>query len=507
MPPEFVIGLAIAVALGGSLVGWLAARAAAQRDLAVQGRIYEDRLKVESLAADVSRREASRSGDEIKTLRSRLGTVEAGLAASRNALDERTAELRAAETRLEETERDLAKTREALERRLAELTTLRETVAAREADLLAAGRDHESLSRRVAELDRLRSGLQGEVTRLAARVESLDGQLTRARDETERELEGQRVALRAANTLVVKARREADREAARVEGLTREVEALAGERDAAAAEADRMGTDLRDARARVRQEEMARQEALAAKEAELGALQARMERLDSLTRQLEDREALLRAALFERDEVERRLVEAEREHEAAIRSLRRRIASLERLEAEVAVRDERIAVLERRVASASRERDAAVGRERQRAAEVETLRAEWRDRDRRFRRLATENEQLVGGLERRRRELEHALAARVARRRVNRSNGHRRRAAATAHPDADDLTLIHGIGPILARRLNVRGVYRFRDIAAWTDADVDRFTRVLGAVGHRIRRDDWVEAARRAHLRKYGEAP
>jgi len=285
------------------------------------------------------------------------------------------------------------------------------------------------------------------------------------------------------------------------------MEALAAERDAAALEAERMATELRDARTRVRQEEVARQDDVAAKDAELGALRARMERLDSLVRQLEDREALLRAALFEHDEAERRLVDSEREHQNSLRTLRSRIAGLERLEAEVADRDERITALERQMAQTARERDDALGREGRRTHEVETLRAEWRDRDRRFRRLATENEQLVGGLERRRRELEHALAARVAARRGNGGNGHRRHANGHAAPDADDLTAIKGIGPILARRLNVRGVYRFRDIAGWSEADIERFTRALGAVGHRIRRDDWMEAARRAHLQKYGDTP
>ncbi len=510
MPIEVVAGLLAALLALGTCAGWLVARANSRRAYALQTRLWEDRLKVETLAAEVARRETSRSGDEIKTLRSRLGTVEAGLSASRHALDERTAELRTALDRLERAgaEADLATdTLAAREREVAELAPLRDTLATREAELAEAERERETLTRRVGELDRLRIGLQSEVTRLAARVESLDGQLNRARDEGQRELDGQRAAIRAANALVVRSRRETDALGAQVDDLTREMEALAAERDAATVEAERMATELRDARTRIRQEEVARQDDVAAKDAELGSLRARMERLDSLVRQLEDREALLRAALFERDEAERRLVDAEREHQNSLRILRSRIAGLERLEPEIADRDQRIAALERRMAQTARERDDALGREGRRAHEVETLRAEWRDRDRRFRRLATENEQLVGGLERRRRELEHALAARVAARRGNGGNGHRRHANGHAAPDADDLTAIKGIGPILARRLNVRGVYRFRDIAGWSEADIERFARALGAVGHRIRRDDWMAAARRAHLRKYGDTP
>ena len=491
----------------GVAIGWLVTRGVAARRHARAARFWHDRQEAEALAAEVARRETARTGDELRAVRSRLGTAEVSLASTRAALDEGTEELDRARRRIEALSGELEQAGAEVERLEAALGRRRSEVELREQEIRRALEDREAIGRRAAELDRLRSGLQSEVVRLAVRVESLDGQLHRAVDESRREAEAQRTALQAANALVVTSRREADSALAASAMLGRRLEEVSAERDAAATEAERMGTELRDARARVRHEELARQEALAGRDAELGGLRARLERLDPLVRQLEDRDALLQAALYERDQAERRLVDRDREHETAVHRLRVRIAALERLEAQLRERDEKLAGLERRLAAVTRGRDDAEGRERRREAEVETLRAEWRDRDRRFRVLASENEQLVGGLEQKQRELEHQLAVRPEPRKTNGANGHRRPANGSAVPDADDLTAIWGIGPILARRLNVRGIYRFRDIAAWDDAAIERFTRSLGAVGHRIRRDGWVEAARRAHQRKYGAAP
>ena len=59
----------------------------------------------------------------------------------------------------------------------------------------------------------------------------------------------------------------------------------------------------------------------------------------------------------------------------------------------------------------------------------------------------------------------------------------------------DDLKRISGIGPKLEQVLNGRGIKRFADIAAWSDADIERIDGELGFEG-RIRRDDWVGQAK-----------
>lgn len=60
----------------------------------------------------------------------------------------------------------------------------------------------------------------------------------------------------------------------------------------------------------------------------------------------------------------------------------------------------------------------------------------------------------------------------------------------------DDLTRIKGVGPKLAQRLSELGVTGFAQIAAWSEADIDRIDAELGRFQGRIRRDDWREQTR-----------
>lgn len=65
-----------------------------------------------------------------------------------------------------------------------------------------------------------------------------------------------------------------------------------------------------------------------------------------------------------------------------------------------------------------------------------------------------------------------------------------------APASADDLTRIKGLGPKIAGLLAGQGVTRFAQIAAWTDADVERIDANLGRFQGRITRDQWVEQAK-----------
>ena len=62
---------------------------------------------------------------------------------------------------------------------------------------------------------------------------------------------------------------------------------------------------------------------------------------------------------------------------------------------------------------------------------------------------------------------------------------------------ADDLKRIDGVGPKLEQMLNERGVWHFDQIAAWSDADLDRLDESLDAFPGRARRDDWIGQAKR----------
>lgn len=59
---------------------------------------------------------------------------------------------------------------------------------------------------------------------------------------------------------------------------------------------------------------------------------------------------------------------------------------------------------------------------------------------------------------------------------------------------ADDLTRIRGIDAGTAARLAAVGVQTFRDIAAWTAADVARVNGLLD-LGRRLHRENWIEQA------------
>lgn len=68
--------------------------------------------------------------------------------------------------------------------------------------------------------------------------------------------------------------------------------------------------------------------------------------------------------------------------------------------------------------------------------------------------------------------------------------------AAPAPAGADDLLLIKGLGPKIKALLADLGVTTFAQIAAWTDADIDRIDAQLGRFQGRIRRESWVEQAK-----------
>jgi predicted flap endonuclease-1-like 5' DNA nuclease len=70
----------------------------------------------------------------------------------------------------------------------------------------------------------------------------------------------------------------------------------------------------------------------------------------------------------------------------------------------------------------------------------------------------------------------------------------------------DDLKLIVGVGPVLERMLQQLGVTTFRQIANWSERDIDDFDAKLPEFPGRIRRDAWVTQARALHQSKYGEA-
>ena len=71
----------------------------------------------------------------------------------------------------------------------------------------------------------------------------------------------------------------------------------------------------------------------------------------------------------------------------------------------------------------------------------------------------------------------------------------------------DDLKLIVGVGPALERMLYQLGITNYRQIARWSERDIDEIDGKLTEFPGRIRRDAWVTQARALHHSKYGERP
>ena len=71
----------------------------------------------------------------------------------------------------------------------------------------------------------------------------------------------------------------------------------------------------------------------------------------------------------------------------------------------------------------------------------------------------------------------------------------------------DDLKLIVGIGPVLERVLHQLGVTSYRQIARWSERDIETVDLKLAEFRGRIRRDGWVTQARALHQSFHGEAP
>ena len=69
----------------------------------------------------------------------------------------------------------------------------------------------------------------------------------------------------------------------------------------------------------------------------------------------------------------------------------------------------------------------------------------------------------------------------------------------------DDLKLIVGVGPVLERMLHQLGISTYRQIARWSERDIDEFDARLPEFPGRIRRDAWVTQARALHQSKFGE--
>jgi len=69
----------------------------------------------------------------------------------------------------------------------------------------------------------------------------------------------------------------------------------------------------------------------------------------------------------------------------------------------------------------------------------------------------------------------------------------------------DDLSKIHGIGPVFARTLNKMGMHTYIQIARWKPEDIAKVAKKLYTAPERIKRENWIAEAKKQHREKYGE--
>jgi large subunit ribosomal protein L21 len=68
-------------------------------------------------------------------------------------------------------------------------------------------------------------------------------------------------------------------------------------------------------------------------------------------------------------------------------------------------------------------------------------------------------------------------------------------AAAAPAVDASNLSLISGVGPAIEKKLRAAGIASWNDIAAWSDADIEKWDAEL-KLGGRATKEEWVDQAK-----------
>lgn len=446
---------------GGLAIGWLIRAGLAVRSRAAVERIAADRHR--GLEMEVT--EARRDLDAARTERAGLHHDLAGSARTVEALRiEAGAHIRALHEAQHERDRATDRARVAVAdhrlvvERVAELEPMVPAFAELERNVRVLTEQRSGLAARLEQLTLQVHRLESERTRSVLMTETLARQLKQLVESTSTSR-----SLQATELLDVKRR---------LEVAQKQVVVAESERDALVRRVAQLESDRRAAA-------LSHQEALAALQGELGGIHALAERAEPLRRQLEDREGLIRSVAHERDEATRAVIQQERNSIAQTAEFERALARLQTAETDLAAAARRAAEMEGRLAAVGRERDEFAAAAPKAQVEIETLTAEIRDRDLRFRALLDDRRHFVE-------QSQHQMAR-------LREDTTRSRLAG-----GDDLKRITGIGPHLERRLKQHGITTFRQIAEWSESDIERVSKELGPFAHRIHRDRWVEQAQRA---------
>jgi predicted flap endonuclease-1-like 5' DNA nuclease len=179
-------------------------------------------------------------------------------------------------------------------------------------------------------------------------------------------------------------------------------------------------------------------------------------------------------------------------------------AQLEHLEAEHSVREHELGS-SRRTLDAALERVASLERQVKTIMRTESARSESASRAARGAHAANPGELSSPMQTASATPPMHGRARDAAADAAVRGEGARRADGVEPGASGDDLTCIYGVGPVLAKMLHRLGVHQFRQVAQWSEADIDFFDAQLERFRGRIRRENWVRSAAEEHHRKYGE--
>src|SRR6266849_7851981 len=274
------------------------------------------------------------------------------------------------------------------------------------------------------------------------------------------------------------------------------------ELEATAAEADRLRArveELEPAQGRVHwlegqlcDRDAEQKAALHQLDSQLADRERRIGELEPLTQRLQEREATL-------TQWETKYAQTLRQHDAQIAKLQKQLAGQDQLRAQLLLdeqllheRDERIDLLQRQIQEIEAQQQDLAGQVK----------------------VVGEKEEEITRLRKRLVEVRAALRIKTdggtVVPRQTRQNGsqlslHMEQAKAAKDGPKDDLSKIHGIGPVFTRTLNKMGLHTFVQIARWKPEDIAKVAKKLYTAPDRIKRDNWIDEAKKEHYRKYGE--
>ena len=185
--------------------------------------------------------------------------------------------------------------------------------------------------------------------------------------------------------------------------------------------------------------------------------------LERLRKNLSAKDDRIKTLICKTDSLRQRLSDAEQRVAAKDEELERLRSQHDSLRSLTAVRAERI-----------RELENTHGEQQRRIAELE---AELREQ-------AKAHEASLIAL-----KAEHELA-------VAKVEAEQRAQSVAPPPRDDDLRAIYGIGPKFEKGLHAAGVRHYRQIAEWTDEEVEAIAAALNIKPARIRKAGWIESAK-----------